>query len=144
MKHPFTRRNSAVFLAIFTLIGILTALFVRDPRSGTYVFLGVTAAEAWTFTLFYGLASTWRVTAAARALFWIVFSYALLSTHLLVTVLFHFRPTWNQSVRQFLYLGLALAGMNSILTTLRLVLDSRSARLRATVGPDGLTVGTRE
>jgi len=128
MRHPFTRRNNAGALAIFALIGLTAAVLVDDARTGTYIFLGVTAAQAWCFTLFYGLASTWRATAAARALFWIVLAYALLSTHLLVTVTTGFRPPWNQGVRQVLYFGLALAAMNLILTTLRLVLDGRRAR----------------
>lgn len=128
MSHPFTRRNNAVALATFALIGLVTAVLINDSKTGTYVFLAVTAVQAWTFTLFFGLVSTWRVTAAARALFWIILAYALLSSHLLVTILADYRPAWNQGMRQLLYLGLALAAMNLILTTLRLVLDGRRAR----------------
>lgn len=128
MRHPFTRRNNAGAMAIFALIGLVTVLSIDNARTGTYIFLTVTTVQAWSFTLFYGFASTWRATAAARALFWIVFAYALVTTHILITALTGYRPDWADDLRQFLYLGLALAAMNLILTTLRLVLSGRSAR----------------
>lgn len=128
MRHPFTRRNNAGAMAIFALIGLVTVLSIDNARTGTYIFLIVTTVQAWSFTLFYGFVSTWRATAAARALFWIEFAYALVSTHILITTLTGYRPDWADDLRQFLYLGLALAAMNLILTTLRLVLSGRSAR----------------
>lgn len=128
MRHPFTRRNNAVALVTIALLGLVTVLSVDNARTGTYVFLTVTTVQAWSFTLFYGFVSTWRATAAARALFWIVLTYALVTTHVLITALTRYRPDWSDDLRQFLYLGLALAGMNLILTTLRLVLSGRPAR----------------
>lgn len=135
MRHPFTRRNNAVATAVFALIGVAAAWLVKDARVGTYIFLTVTTVQAWSFTLFYGFASTWRSTAAARALFYVVFAYALLSTDILVgywyTVSSQTRPGWLDTQRQFLYLGLALAGFNLTMTTFRLVLDGRRSTRRA-------------
>lgn len=135
MRHPFTRRNNAVATAIFALLGVAAALMIKDARVGTMIFLGVTAFQSWTFTLFYGFASTWRQTAAARALFYVVFAYALLSTHILLGYWYSLhvkpRPEWLDTQRQFLYLGLALAGFNLTMTTFRLVLDGRRSTRRA-------------
>lgn len=127
MRHPFTRRNNAVAMAGFALLGVAAVLAIDDSHTGTLTFLTVTAVQGWTFTVFYGVASTWRATAAARALFWIVLTYAAAATHILITKWTGYRPPWADDLRQILYLGLALAAANLMLTTVRLVLDGRRA-----------------
>lgn len=124
----FTRRNNLILFAAAAILGTVAVLFVDSADTANRVLLFITAVQGWAFTVFYGLASTWRTTAASRALFWIVLTYSLLATHVLASVLWSVKVEWFSGVRPFLWLGLALAGFNLLLTAIRLVLEGRDAR----------------
>lgn len=116
-----TRGGNRIAAGVFTIFGIVAALLIDDQRTGTFLFLFVTALESWTFTVIFGWASAWRQSDPTRALFWIVFAYAALATHQLTTGWLGWRYWWTDDLRQLLYLGLALTGLNLTLTMLRVL-----------------------
>lgn len=101
--------------SVATLVGILVAIAIDTPRTGTIVFLAVTALESGAFTLLYGLRSDWRQAPAARAVFWAVFAYFAVAAQLITMYLWTNRFWWTDDLRELLYLGLALAGLNLVL-----------------------------
>lgn len=92
-----------------------------SPRTGTIVFLSVTALESGAFSLIYGLRSDWRKEPAARAVFWSVLAYFAVAAHLLTMYVSPRRFWWTDDLRELLYLGLAVAGLNLVLTVIRLL-----------------------
>lgn len=122
IKRLFTTRrgNWSINLAA-TAIGLVLVVAIDSPRDGTILFLSVTAVESGTFSLIYGLRSDWRREPAARAVFWAVFAYAALALHLLLGFLFPYRFTWWDDVRELLYLSLSIAGLNLVLTVVRVL-----------------------
>lgn len=121
MTKIFTRRVNAALLLAMTVVGLALVVLVRDPWTGTLIFLDVTAVQGWIFTAFYGLASTWRTTAAGRALFWIILTYTLIATQVVIAHVFRIDAEWFEDVRQVLYLALSVSGLNLLLTMVRLV-----------------------
>ena len=101
--------------SVAALIGILVVITIDTPRTGTVVFLVVTALESGAFTLVYGLRSDWRRAPAARAVFWAVFAYFAVAAQLITMYLWTHRFWWTDDVRELLSLGLALAGLNLVL-----------------------------
>ena len=116
-----TYTGHKIILTTATVVGIILVIAINAPRTGTVVFLAVTAAESWTFSIVYGLRSTWRKEPAARAVFWAVLAYAALASELLIGFLFPYRFSWFDDVRELLYLGLAIAGLNLVLTLARVL-----------------------
>lgn len=125
-RRVISRRANQVVLSVMTVVGLILVWAIHDARLGTYLFLAFTAIQGWLFTGIYGTKSTWRATAASRALFWIIFTYTLVATQILVTGLLHYKPEWMDDVRQLLYMGLTLAGLNLLLTMVRLVAEKDS------------------
>lgn len=121
------RRSTYVVNILATLVGVYLVIAIDSPRTGTIIFLAVTAVESGVFSLIYGLRSAWWRTAAARAIFWVVFAYFALSSLLLVGFLRPYRYAWFDDLRELLYLGLAVAGLNLVLTLARVLgQDERS------------------
>lgn len=116
-----TPRGTVIINSVAAVIGICLVTLIQSPRTGTIVFLAVTSFESSTFSLVYGLRSAWWREPAARAIFWVVLAYAGLSTVLLVGFLFPYRFDWFDDVRELLYLGLAIAGLNLCLTLTRVL-----------------------
>lgn len=112
--------NSALGIKILNglaaVAGAFIVLLIENPRVGTIIFLGITAVESGIFTAVYGLQSSWRQVPAARAVFWVVMAYCGLATHLLTMYLFSERWWWTDDLREILYLGLAVSGLNLVLT----------------------------
>lgn len=112
--------NSALGIKILNglaaVAGAFVVLLIENPRVGTIIFLGITAVESGIFTAVYGLQSSWRKVPAARAVFWVVMAYWGLATHLLTMYLFSERWWWTDDLREILYLGLAVSGLNLVLT----------------------------
>lgn len=106
---------------MFTLGVILTVVITND-RSGTTIFLITTVIEAWVFVVVYGIWSKWRQADAARALFWVMLSYAILSTHITLSAVFGWRATWgyDSDIRQLLYLSFSCALFNLLLVVRRM------------------------
>lgn len=98
------------------IVGIGLVIGVDSPRVGTIVFLLITALESGAFSLAYALRGTWRAVPAARAVFWAVLAYWALATHTLTLYLWTARWWWTDDLRELLYLGLAVAGLNLLLT----------------------------
>lgn len=111
-----TQRGTLALNTAAAIIGTLLAILVDSPRTGTVVFLAVTTLESGTFTILYGLRSDWRKVPAARAVFWVVAAYFSVAGHLLTLYLFDARWWWTDDLREVLYLGLAVAGLNLVLT----------------------------
>lgn len=116
-----TQRGTTVVTTVFALVGILLVISIDEPRTGTIVFLAVTALESGVFSLVYGLRSDWRREPAARAVFWTVLAYFAVALHLLTMYLWSVRFWWTDDLRELLYLGLAVAGLNLVLTLTRVL-----------------------
>lgn len=120
-KLFLTPRGTSAINAAAMVVGIYLVIAIDAPRTGTIVFLAVTSIESGIFSLIYGLRSAWWREAAARAIFWVVFAYFGLSTELLIGFLYPYRFSWFDDVRELLYLGLAVAGLNLVLTLTRVL-----------------------
>jgi hypothetical protein len=121
------RRATRTANIIATVVGICLVIGIDSPRTGTVVFLAVTAVESGVFSFIYGLRSAWWRTEAARAIFWVVFAYFALSTELLIGFLRPYRYAWFDDMRELLYLGFAIAGLNLVLVLARVLgQDERS------------------
>lgn len=116
-----TRTGNHVANTVAALVGIVLVILVDSPRTGTIVFLSITALESGAFSLIYGLRSDWRKEPAARAVFWAVLAYFAVAAHLLTMYLWPRRFWWTDDLRELLYLGLAVAGLNLVLTVIRLL-----------------------
>ncbi len=114
-------RGTRTVNVIAALVGIYAAIEIDNARTGTMVFLAVTAVESGVFSLIYGLRSAWWREPAARAIFWVVFAYFALSSLLFLGFLRPYRYPWWDDLRQLLYLGLAIAGLNLVLTLMRVL-----------------------
>lgn len=116
-----TRRGTLIINSVAALTGIVLIIALNAPRAGTIVFLVITALESGIFTLIYGLRSDWRHEPAARAVFWAVLAYFGISAHLITLYLWTARFWWTNQLRELLYLGLAVAGLNLVLTLTRVL-----------------------
>lgn len=116
-----TQRGTLAINAVAALIGIILVITIDAPRTGTIVFLFVTALESGAFSLIYGLRSDWRQEPAARAVFWAVLAYFAITAHLITLYLWTTRWWWTDDLRELLYLGLAIAGLNLVLTLVRVL-----------------------
>jgi len=118
----FTSTRGAHIINTFALaVGIILVIAVDTPRVGTIVFLAVTTVESGLFTLIYGVKSTWRREPASRAVFWAVLAYFGVAAHLLTLYIWTARFWWSDDLRELLYLGLAIAGLNLVLTVVRVL-----------------------
>jgi len=123
-------RTATVMNTIMGVVGIVLVIAVRDNRLGTVVFLSVTALESGAFSLLYGLRSSWWREPAARAIFWTVLAYFALSSVVLIGgFLFPRRYGWFPFLRELGYLGLSVAGLNLVLTLLRVLGRDPRSRL---------------
>lgn len=125
-------------LRVVGVTGVVFIVAVRDARLATIIFLLATCVESGLFSLMYGLRSQWRSSDAAKAVFWIIFSYFTLSCHILVSYFWRSDYSLREDIRQFLYLFLTLAGLNILLTVRRL--QQYTAREKQRV-EDSLTEG---
>jgi hypothetical protein len=116
-----TRTGNRAANTVAALVGIILVITVDSTRTGTIVFLAVTALESGAFSLIYGLRSDWRKEPAARAVFWAVLAYFGVAAHLLTMYIWPRRFWWTDDLRELLYLGLAVAGLNLVLTVVRLL-----------------------
>lgn len=116
-----TSHGNRIIIAVAGLAGLLTVTLIDSARTGTIVFLVVTAIESGVFSLIYGLRSDWRNEPAARAVFWIVLAYFGVAAHLVTMYAWPIRFWWTDDLREFLYLGLALAGLNLVLVLTRVL-----------------------
>lgn len=113
----FTTTRGTLLLNCFAAaFGIALVIDVDSPRIGTIVFLAVTALESGVFTVVYGLRGDWHHEPAARAVFWAVLAYFGVAAHLLTLYIWTARWWWSDDLRELLYLGLAVAGLNLVLT----------------------------
>lgn len=118
----FTSPRGTVALNTAALVvGIILVIAVESPRIGTIVFLAVTALESGLFVLIYGLRSQWQREPAARAVFWAVTAYFAIAAQLLTMYIWSVRWWWTDDLRELLYLGLAIAGLNLVLTVVRVL-----------------------
>lgn len=111
-----TPRGILITNTVAALVGLGLAWAIDSPRTGTIIFLAVTAVESGVFSLVYGLRSSWHREPAARAVFWAVLAYFGVAAHLLTLYLWSARFWWTASLRELLYLGLGVAGLNLVLT----------------------------
>lgn len=116
-----TAAGNRIIITLAALAGLLVAIFIDTPRTGTIVFLIVTAVESGVFSLIYGLRSDWRQAPAARAVFWAVLAYFAVAAHLVTMYVWPRRFWWTDDLRELLYLGLALAGLNLVLVLTRVL-----------------------
>lgn len=116
-----TRTGNQAVNITAALVGIVLVILVDSSRTGTIVFLTVTTVESGAFSLIYGLRSDWRKEPAARAVFWAVLAYFGVAAHLFTLYVWPRRFWWTDDLRELLYLGLAVAGLNLVLTVLRVL-----------------------
>jgi hypothetical protein len=116
-----TKVGNQTALGVAALTGIILVIFVDNTRAGVITFLAITTAESGLFSLIYGLRSTWRKADAARAVFWAVLAYFGVAAHALTLYLWPKRWWWSDDLREMLYLGLSLAGLNLVLTMMRVL-----------------------
>jgi hypothetical protein len=120
-KLFLTRRGTLVINSLAAVVGIILVIGIDAPRDGTIIFLAVTAFESGTFSLIYGLRSAWWREPAARAIFWVVLAYFALASLLLLGFLRPYRYSWFDDLRELLYLGLSIAGLNLVLVLTRVL-----------------------
>lgn len=125
-----TVAGNRLIIWIAALVGAACVLLIDSPRTGTIVFVAVTCIESGLFSAIYGLRSDWRGEPAARAVFWSVFTYFLVAAQLLTLYVWTARPWWSDDLRELLYLFFMLAGLNLLLTVIR-ILGRRVYRRRA-------------
>lgn len=113
------KRFDSWMLWTVAVIGVVFIILARDARLGMIVFLLATCIESGLFSLIYGARSKWRSSDPARAVFWIIFSYFLVSCHILVSYFWRADYALREDIRQFLYLFMTLAGLNILLTARR-------------------------
>lgn len=113
----------AIFAAncLVAVIGLVLIVLVNEPRTGTIVFLTVTTLESGVFSAGVLLRSTWWRVEAARAVFWTVLAYFGVAAHLWTLYVWPTRWWWSDDLRELLYLGLAVAGLNLVLTLRRVL-----------------------
>jgi FtsH-binding integral membrane protein len=116
-----TRTGNRVIMWCAAVVGLILSLTINEPRTGTMVFVAVTAVESGVFSAIYGLRSDWRQDPASRAVFWAVFAYFLIAAHLVTLYGWTTRYWWTDDLRELLYLGLVLAGLNLVLTLVRVL-----------------------
>lgn len=116
-----TQRGQRAICSAVALVGIALVILVSDTRIGIIVFVTVTAAESGLFCLVYGLRATWREVDAARAVFWAVLAYFGVSAHLVTLYVWSRRFWWSDDLRELLFLGLVVAGLNLVLTLRRVL-----------------------
>ena len=120
MQFKLTRHVHHTLMWVFFVSALITLILADSPRDGSRFMLLAAAILAGIFSLIYGLKRAWRSGPAATAVFWIIFAYFCMASHM--TVYMHwkwYRDTFYE-VQQFLYMGLALAGLNLMLTILRM------------------------
>lgn len=120
-KLFLTPKGTLALNTVLAVVGIVLVITVNNARTGTVIFLAVTATESGLFSLIYGLRSAWWKVPAARAIFWTILAYFALSSELLLGFLFPYQFPWFNFVRQLLYLGLSVAGLNLVLTLTRVL-----------------------
>jgi hypothetical protein len=123
-----TARGTMVINAVAAAIGIGLVIQTDDPRTGTIVFLAVTCVESGVFSLIYGLRSAWWREPAARAIFWVVLAYFVLALQLLTLYIWPVRFWWTDDLRELLYLAFAVAGLNLVLTLVRVLGHNERSR----------------
>lgn len=116
-----TPRGTKIINCTAAAVGIVLVIVVSDTRIGVITFIAVTAVESGVFSLIYGLRSDWREEPAARAVFWAVFAYFGVTAQLLTLYLSPRRWWWSDDLRELLFLGLSVAGLNLVLTVVRLL-----------------------
>lgn len=117
----FTPKGNLLLNTTLAVVGLVLAITIDSPRTGTVIFLAVTAFESTTFSIVFGLRTAWWRVPAARAIFWVILAYAALSSLLLLGFLRPYQFWWFGELRQLLYLGLAVAGLNLCLTLTRVL-----------------------
>jgi hypothetical protein len=115
-KLRHTRKGHLLICWAVAFIGIVLVITVDNTRAGTLVFVSVTALESGLFCLIYGLRATWREVPAARAVFWAVLAYFGVTAHLVTLYAWSTRFWWTDDLRELLFLGLVVAGLNLVLT----------------------------
>lgn len=116
-----TPTGTVVLNTITTLVGILLVILIDHPRTGTVLFLVVIMAETTAFSLIYGLRSNWRREPAARAVFYFILSISALTLHAVTLYASTKRFWWSDDLREILYMGMAVAGLNLLLTLTRVL-----------------------
>lgn len=116
-----TPRGTLVLNCIAMLIGIFLVIRVDSPRTGTIWFLIVISIESGVFSLIYGLRSDWRKEPAARAVFWYVLSVFALCAQAITLYASPNRYWWTDDVRELMYMAMAVAGLNLVLTLIRVL-----------------------
>jgi hypothetical protein len=113
----FTTPRGTVALNTFaTLVGIFLVIAIQSPRTGTLLFLFVIMAETTVFSVIYGLRSNWRREPAARAVFYFILSISALTVHAATLYASTRRFWWSDDLRELLYMAMAIAGLNLVLT----------------------------
>lgn len=120
LAHLVAPRGRRLLNITALVVGIAAMLLIEDSRTGLIVFLASTCVESGLFCLVYGLRSDWRSAAAARAVFWAVLGYFFVSAQALSIYLVGRQP-WTDDVRELLYLGLMIAGLNLVATMVDLL-----------------------
>ena len=117
-------------MSLFTLVCLILVVWIDDPRVATLIFLVLTCAESGLFSLLYFLLSDWKNSAASRAIMWITTAYFLLSGHIVISFLYKPDYPLRDDIQQFLYLLLCIAGLNLVLTVIRLQQETRAQFLK--------------
>lgn len=126
MRHlvTTTQGNTAV-LCICALLGLVGVVIVEDDSIGALMFVSITSVKAWLFTLIFVSKSTWRANEVSRGVLAVFGAYALLSSHITLSLTTGYRPAWMIDVRQLLYVAFGLAIANITLAMVRELSQSK-------------------
>lgn len=116
-----TRRGNTTINLVLLVVGIILVIAIKDTRSGVILMLAVTTVESGLFTLIFGIRGRWQQSDAARAVFWFMLAYFGVAGHALTLYLWPQRYWWSDDLRELLYMGLAIAGANLLLTMMRVL-----------------------
>lgn len=114
-RKTSTRQRATV--AILAIAGVITNLLTVQPTS-TIVYMGAATLNTTSFVLLYGLRSRWWLTPAGRAEFFAYLSFAVLAGWILVGLVWGTGWSLRNEIRDWLFLGFALATANLVYSLL--------------------------
>ena len=127
MQFKLTSQAHHTLMWTFFVSALITLILADNSRDGSRFMLMTAGIEAGIFSLIYGLKRAWRSGPAATAVFWIIFAYFCMASHVTAYTQWKWYRETFYEVQQFLYMGLALAGLNLMLTILRMRREQAAA-----------------
>ncbi len=116
-----TKRGNQIAVATAAAIVVALVVLIDNTRTGVMTMVALSAVESGLFVIVALFLSDWRKSDAMRAVVWAVFAYHVLAAHTFTLYKFPQRYWWSDDLRELIFGGLVVAGVNLTLTIVRLV-----------------------